>query len=186
LQADGSPLTEITIVPVTTPPAPPPQQNVIGIPVDLGPDGATFLPPITVTLTYDPATLPEGVALEDLVIAYYDTATGLWVELTDIVVDPATNTISGQASHFTVFSIMAPVAEEPAPTTPAPTTPAPTTPAPTGTLIAEPTETSTIIMPAPTPAEEKEINWMWPIIGGVVAFVLMIFVVRYGWSMRRD
>ena len=187
LQADGSPLTEITIVPVTntaTVPTAPAGKTLISIPVDFGPDGATFNPPITVTLPY---ILPEGTNAADLVIVYYDSATGSWVELTDITIDPVTGTISGKTSHFTLFAVISPEAVEPAPTTPAPTTPAPTTPAPTGTLIVEPTETSTVIYPPATPpATEKEVNWLWPIIGGVVALILMVFVVRYGWSMRRD
>jgi len=106
LSSEGTPLEAIEVVPVDEPPEPPADTNVIGLAYDFGPDGATFDPPITITLVYDPALLPEGVAEEDLVIAYFDVGTGTWREL-ECVVDPATNTITAQVIHFTVFAILA-------------------------------------------------------------------------------
>ena len=104
---DGRPLSQISIKRMTSPPAPPSQANVIGLAYDFLPEGATFAPPVTVTFTYDPAAIPAGVAEEDLVIAFYDKATGLWVVLEDITVDPVTHTISGKISHFTAFAVIA-------------------------------------------------------------------------------
>jgi len=103
----GQTLREILIVPSSTPPAPPPQANIIGLPYNFGPDGATFDPPITITFTYDPATIPEGVEPGDLVIAFWDENTNQWVKLDNIVVDPVSHTISGETSHFTTFSVIA-------------------------------------------------------------------------------
>ena len=108
---DGEPLSEISITEMDEPPAPPEDSNVIGLVYDFGPDGATFEPAITLTFTYDPALIPEGVAEEDLVIAIWvwDEAAGEWVwdELSPCTVDPVTNTISVPVSHFTAFAVLA-------------------------------------------------------------------------------
>jgi len=70
-----------------TPPEPPEDAYIIGLAYDFGPDGATFDPPITLTRSYDPDALPEGVDEEDLVLAHYDEEAGEWVELPPVV-DP--------------------------------------------------------------------------------------------------
>jgi len=106
LDREGNPLSKITCQPPVTPPPVPPERHMLVV-YDFGPDGATFDPPITITMKYDPAALPAGVAEEDLVLAYYDAATGTWVELTDIVVDTVNHTVSGKASHFTQFAVLA-------------------------------------------------------------------------------
>jgi transcriptional regulator with XRE-family HTH domain len=151
--ASGARLTQISVTPMTTPPAPPSGANIIGLTYDLGPSGATFSPPASLKFNYNPASLPAGVTESSLVIAYYNTSTGQWVTL-PTVVDPVTHTITAQVSHFTAFTVMAP----PRPTTPAPTTttpaPTPTTPAPT-TTTAAPTPTTpqvTTTTPAPKPS----------------------------------
>lgn len=103
--AGGAPLTEISITEMATPPTPPANSNIIGLTYDLGPDGAHFDPPITLTLTYNPTAIPAGVAVEDLVLAYWNGSE--WVELENITVDPDTNTISAPVSHFTAFTVIA-------------------------------------------------------------------------------
>jgi len=100
----GSPLTTITTV-VVTPPAPPANANVIGLAYDFEPDGATFDPAFTITWSYDPDNLPEGVAAEDLVIAYYNEATGQWVELV-CTVDTVNHTITAVIADFTTFAVL--------------------------------------------------------------------------------
>jgi len=119
LTEELEPLDEITVVIMDEPPAPPEDAHVVGLTYDLGPDGATFDPPIALTFSYDPDALPEGVAEEDLVLAYYDEATGEWVELA-CVVDTVNNTITASVPHFTTFAIIgqvpAPPEEEEIPT----------------------------------------------------------------------
>ncbi len=105
LKADGTSLREITIVKFVEPPSPPVNTAVITLVYDLGPDGATFNPPIQLTLRYDPALIPKGVAQENLVIGMWDKKTGKWVEL-DSKVDPASRTISAKVSHFTAFTVL--------------------------------------------------------------------------------
>jgi len=117
LDAQGEPLSEITVQPPATEPPVPPENNMLAV-LDFGPDGATFDPPITVTMEYDPADIPEGVAPEDLILAYYDADAGEWIELTNIVVDPVNHTVSGETSHFPEFAILSPVEEVEAPVTP--------------------------------------------------------------------
>jgi hypothetical protein len=107
LKKTGARLTSLLITEAKEPPAPPPNANVIGLVYDFVPDGATFEPPATLTFTYDPDDMPEGVSPENLVIATWEEkSAGEWVNLVSTV-DTATNTISASVSHFTAFTIIA-------------------------------------------------------------------------------
>jgi len=105
--AEGEPLTEITIVPMAEPPAPPAASNVVCLTYDIGPDGATFEPPALLNIIYDESLIPEGVAEENLVIALWDEDAGEWVPLPNCTVNPDTNTITVEISHFAAFTVMA-------------------------------------------------------------------------------
>ncbi len=111
LDSAGEPLELLSAVPEPSPPPPP---SVIILAYNLGQSGATFSPPITITFSYDPTKLPEGVAAEDLYIAYWDGSA--WVPLATEI-----NTMEREAScqtgHFTTFALIAPVSEN---TPPAP------------------------------------------------------------------
>jgi len=98
-------LAEITMLIMEEPPPPPEDAHVIGLIYDFQPSGATFEPAITLTWNYDPSDIPEGIAEEDLVIAYYDEAADEWVEL-DCVVDTENKTITASVEHFTTFAII--------------------------------------------------------------------------------
>ena len=111
LTTAGEPLSEMTIVEMTKPPMPPKDANVIGLVYDLAPDDATFDPPATLTISYDPAEIPEGLSEQNLVIAFWDVDTGEWVVLEDCSVDTTAHTISVPVSHFTPFTVLA-VAEK--------------------------------------------------------------------------
>jgi len=190
----GGPLTRLDITPMDIPPAAPADKSIIGLAYDFGPAGATFNPPITVTFSYNPANIPAGVNEKDMTIAFYDTVKGAWVVLEGIKVDPVTHTISGQASHFTAFTVISPAKAAPAPTqapttaptataaptqAPAPTptaTAAPTqAPTPTATVAPAPTKTTipaTTAAPAPTPTPKGWTNW-W-LIGGIIVAVIVV------------
>jgi len=103
---EGEPLSEISITEMEEPPVPPEDSSIIGLTYDLGPDGATFDPAITLTFTYDPADIPEGVDEGDLAIAMWDEESGEWIELTGCTVDPVTHTIIAPVSHFTAFTVL--------------------------------------------------------------------------------
>jgi len=198
LTNDLKPLNEISILP-TDAPADASTINILGQVYDLGPDGATFDPPITLTFAYTPSQLVDGA---DLVIHYWDAVTGNWVAFENCVVDTVNGTVSCQISHFTLFAILivipsAPVAgpapasgpapapgptllPEPAPTPgPAPVTEP--TPAPEPAPVTEPT-------PAPEPpvrAPETPMNW--GLIGGLMAAAIVIIglLVYFLWWRRR-
>ncbi len=108
LDAEGDPLSTVTITNVSPPDDPPSGSSILGITFDCEPSGATFDPPAELTFEYNPNWLPPGATPDNLTIAYYDEDTGQWVELgaEDIVIDPETNTITARVSHFTVFSVL--------------------------------------------------------------------------------
>lgn len=215
LKPGGSPLTSVLLI-ASQPPNPPPpaDSHIIGLMYDFQPKGATFDPPITVTFTYDPDSLPEGVNEEDLVIAFYDTSLGEWVVLEGITVDTDANTISGLISHFTDFAIIAypPPEPEPAPPPPAPEPepappppapepepappppapapapePAPPAPAPAPEPEPEPTPPAPAPAPAPEPEPEPEpgFEFNWWFIGGIIAAVIIIAIVVWTLVARR-
>jgi hypothetical protein len=50
---------------------PTPTPTIIGSTYDLGPDGATFDPPIALTFTYDIDDIPQEIDEEDLIMSYF-------------------------------------------------------------------------------------------------------------------
>ena len=100
---DEEPLSQMTILEMLEPPPPPEDAHVIGSTYDIGPSGAAFDPPITLTIEYDPATLPRGVVEEDLYIAYWDGSR--WVAQASTV-DTEANTLSCQLSHLSAFAVI--------------------------------------------------------------------------------
>lgn len=121
LSSTHEPINSISMVPVAELPALPEGTNIIGLAWNLGPDGATFEPAINLSMPYDPSKLPEGVAEEDLVIAWYDTSANAWVML-ETTVDTVNKVLTAKVSHFTTFALMGIETEEPAPTVPTTTT----------------------------------------------------------------
>ncbi len=109
LNKDGEPLISLELTINETPLPPLPEANIVGLPYDLGPDGATFDQPITITCSYEPYEIPPEVAEEDLVIAYYDEDVGEWLVLPSVV-DVVNNTVTTLVvDHLSTFAIMAPV-----------------------------------------------------------------------------
>ena len=159
----GNPLQSITVDETCV--GFPPDPKIIGCVYDYKPTGATFSPPITLTLKYDPGKVPAGFDESKLVIAYYDTATSMWT-VAPSVVDTVNNTVSAQISHFTLFTVYG---ADPA------ATPTPTV-APTPTIAPTPTST-----PVSTP---PQVSWsiVGAAIGGMIAVLLLgaalLFVLR--------
>lgn len=117
LTADDKPLQNVVIQEICAGIPPLPDGQIVGCAYDFGPDGATFTPPIMLTLRYDPGLIQQGVAEETLGIAYYDVAAGQWISLTSAV-DTVNNTATAEVDHFTMLAVYAPA---PTPTpTPAP------------------------------------------------------------------
>lgn len=99
------PLTSLSAVLEPSPPAPLPGEAII-LAYNLGLNGATFSPAITLTIAYDPLTLPEDVAEKDLYIAYWDGSK--WIAL-ESTVDTTAHTVSCELDHFTIFAVIAPL-----------------------------------------------------------------------------
>jgi hypothetical protein len=164
LTATGGPLQSISVTEVCFgyPPAPA-GAYIIGCAYDYKPDGATFNPPITLTIKYDQGLLPTGVQEANLKIAYYDVATSKWVVLTSKV-DTANNKVSAQVSHFTMFAVYA------------------AAPAVTPTPVVTPTPT-VAPTPTPTPAAGGGLS------GGWIALIVILVVIVIGlvvfWFLRR-
>lgn len=118
LTEKGEFLEKIIIDEMEDPPTPPKDSEVIGLTYNLGPDGATFDPPITLTFTYDPDEVPEDIREEDLVIAHYDEAADEWVEC-DSECDPEAHSIKALVSHFTPVAVIGRVVPAPPPPLPA-------------------------------------------------------------------
>jgi len=160
----GNPLQSITVDETCV--VFPPDPKIIGCVYDYKPTGATFSPPITLTLKYDPGLVPAGVDESKLVIAFYNTATSKWEVVPGSVVDTVNHTISAQISHFTLFTVYG---ADPA------ATPTPTV-APTPTIAPTPTST-----PVSTP---PQVSWsiVGAAIGGMIAVLLLgaalLFVLR--------
>ncbi len=108
LDAEDEPLTSVEFTADENPPSPG-EASIIGQAYNLEPDGARFDPPVTLTWRYTAADIPEGVAEENLVIAYYDENADEWVAL-DSVVDPIEDIIRASVRHLTTFAILAPAA----------------------------------------------------------------------------
>jgi len=115
---EDQPLSEVWIIELDKEKPPPPEnKSAIGFCYDAGPEGATFDQPITITFSYLQSDILPGVNELDLVIALWDKNLAQWVELLNCTVDTLNNTISAPISHFSRYTIIAPV---PAPLPPPP------------------------------------------------------------------
>jgi hypothetical protein len=106
LTEDSEPLGEIQIAEFSgNMPDLPERTSEIGKVYDLSPDGATFDPPATIKVMYDPELIPEDVAADELELAYYDRVSDEWVPLESIVHTGA-HKVEAQLAHFTAFAIL--------------------------------------------------------------------------------
>src|SRR2546425_4153912 len=81
--------------------------GVMGLAIDLQPDGTAFRVPVTVTLVYHDADLPAGTREERLSIAKVD-ANGTLVPLTNVRVDTAANMVRGETTSLSVYVLVLP------------------------------------------------------------------------------
>jgi hypothetical protein len=159
LDAQGNPLFNIQIVPLSTPPTPP-GYVMVGRAYDCLPDGATFQPSIPLTLGYYESHIPTGASEEDLVLAYWDGEQ--WVNL-PTTVDAAANTATADVAHFTPFALLIEAPAEGAPPEEAP----PEEEAPS----------------EEAPAEAEPLN-IW-IIVGIIAAVIVVGLIVFLLVRRR-
>ncbi|MBN2186815.1 MAG: redoxin domain-containing protein [Dehalococcoidia bacterium] len=116
LDKDTQPLPAIHVA--IDPDSPPPSENayIISSVYNLEPQGATFDPQLSLTLSYEPEELPEGLSENDLYIAYHDGAE--WHKLPYKRVDTKVHSITTQlySLEFTSFAILG--SKEPIPSSP--------------------------------------------------------------------
>jgi len=104
---EGAPLSGLEIAINETPLPPPPEADIVGLPYELGPHGATFDQPVTLNFSYDPSQIPPRVAEEELLMGYYDEEADQWLVLSSAV-DMASDTVSTQVDHLSTFAVLAP------------------------------------------------------------------------------
>jgi uncharacterized protein YjdB len=76
---------------------------VNGLAYDFGPEGTTFDPPVSVTITYTPATLPPGVNERELKLYWTEKLPDgrvVWKEVAGSIVDVVAHTLTGRVTHF--------------------------------------------------------------------------------------
>jgi hypothetical protein len=132
LNSNGTPLTQVSIIHLTT--APPFQTGagMISLAYDFQPSGATFNQSATATFGYEPTLIPAGVAATSLQISYFDNTENSWIAV-PATVDTTSHTISAQITHFTAYAITYGVTPVTQTTTTSTTTTIPTTEATTTT-----------------------------------------------------
>src|SRR5215470_10060743 len=69
----------------------------------MGPPGQRFAGPITITLPYDPASLPDGQSDANVSILWFDTAALRWTPLKRLAIDRRNQTVTARTDHFTDF-----------------------------------------------------------------------------------
>src|SRR5262245_43553788 len=69
----------------------------------MGPPGQRFASPITITLPYDPASVPDSQSDANVNILWFDTAALLWTPLKRVSIDRRNHTVTARTDHFTDF-----------------------------------------------------------------------------------
>lgn len=113
---DKTPLKSIKIVTVDSPAVLPSGFRLVGKVYEITPDGATFAPGITLTLTYEAAEIPEGTDINSLTIITYNPTTAKW-EILPSTLDKAKSSAATTIGHFSIYAIAGKKAAAP-PTTP--------------------------------------------------------------------
>jgi len=162
-KADGSRLDLITVDPATDATPLPKDTGIVGQVIDFGPDGATFVPPLIMSIHYTDSDIPKGSTEDDLYIGLWDGTK--WTAL-ETHIDKTAKVLTTSISHFTDYALLMdlhPVSEVPASTL---------TPA-----VIIPTVISVI---TPTPVISTAMipfNWAWIVrIAGTIIFILLAYL----------
>ena len=90
----------ITVTPTASAP-PPPAATPVGTAVTFGPEGQQFAQPVTVTLSFDPSSLPSGVSAANIVVVTAPAGSSSYTPLATTQVD--STHVSAQTTHFSTF-----------------------------------------------------------------------------------
>lgn len=105
---DKQPLTEVSITKSSSSQPPPAGYNLVGGSYTLGPEGAVFIPGITVTITYSDRSIPANASEKDMVIAVWDKNHQRYDLMKNSRVDTEKNTVTADIEKYTLLSILAP------------------------------------------------------------------------------
>jgi len=173
--ASGNPLSQITIKALPSGSLPSLASGstftFAGMAYDIGPDGATFSPPVSLSFT-----LPQAQWGQDYSVKTFDTTSGAWQDLPTSF-DTSTGTITAQASHLCTFALFAqPHADAVPPPTPR-STPAPAPAAPQ-VKAPPPTTAVSIVMSMLTWTAGLMINNIIPLAAfvflGIAGYLVML------------
>jgi len=103
LQSNGNLPSYLSVEPLIEDVPEPPDGCAAVCAYEFLPEGLVFDPYITLTMSYDPSSLPEGINPDNLFIAYWDGEQ--WNKL-ECVLDEQTQTISVKIEHFSIYAIM--------------------------------------------------------------------------------
>jgi len=106
LDKDGKPLQFIHVAIDLTLPLPPEGTYIVGAVYDLTPQGATFNPPLKLTISYDPEELPQGMREGDVYIACYEDTK--WDMVRYKQVDTERHRVATRIDHFAKYAVLAP------------------------------------------------------------------------------
>jgi hypothetical protein len=105
---NGQKLRYISIKEETEYPSPSDSRKILGLVYDIGPDDATFSPPVYLTFVYSDSQITADIVEQKMVIATLQE--GQWVEIERCSIDPVANTVTILTNHLTVYTLMARIA----------------------------------------------------------------------------
>ena len=100
----GQPLYSISIKENTLSLAQPADSQFVCLPYDIGPNGATFNPPVQLSFKYSDSDIPEGVTEENMVFALWQD--DKWVELEGCAIDAVNNIATVTISHLSTYTVI--------------------------------------------------------------------------------
>jgi len=101
LNQSGGPLTQLTISPLAKP-APTAERSTILLAYELGPDGATFNPPLVLTVKYP--SLPEGIDEKSIRVVRWNGFS--WQDLGGGL-NLGSGIVTASISHFSQYAVVA-------------------------------------------------------------------------------
>jgi ribosomal protein L21E len=78
---------------------------IAGNAYEVAPSGATFEPPVALSIKYDASLIPDSASENDVFIATWDKVTKTWITLESFV-DTTTDTATANISHFSDYIVL--------------------------------------------------------------------------------
>ena len=97
--------TDITVLPAIINSGTNTAALVTGTAYEFGPPGTTFAAPVTVTIQYNPAAIPSGMA--ESTLRLFTLVNGHWVLVPGSSVNRTTHAVTGLTRHFSTYGVMA-------------------------------------------------------------------------------